>query len=164
MIDTAARDAQRPPPGGQWAQPSDLLAEYAAAKAARDIFTLPIGVRYLERLDRVRDWASKFHGVRWWVSTNPRTYIDEHTADEEPRFARLKWRKKTWDGMYPRKGKPSDIDLNPQWTLTGDWFADGECKALLNGDPQRASWHLVDLGPDLRVDVYRFKHEQGEWL
>lgn len=165
MIDKVVRDRLRPPDGQPWTQPPELLRQYAEAKAARDITKLPIGERYEERLSRVRAWAEQYRGVQFWIATNPHSYIDDFTSTEEPEFYNLKWRKKTWDGMYPNKGKSSDIDLNPKWNIDNqEWLDEGACRALLLGDSHWASWHLVDLGPDLRVDVYHHKNEQGVWL
>ena len=162
MIDTEARDRQRPA-NGIWKQDPRLLADYADAKASRDITKLPIGQRFQERLEQIRIWASKFIDVRFLVTTNPQTYIDDQTKQEEPESFELKWKKKTWCGIWPDKGKPSDFDLNPQWKSNA-WFSAGECEALLLGDPKRIHAHLIDLRPDIRVDVYRHKNENGFYL
>lgn len=163
MIHKAARDIQRPA-DGIWKQDPVLLEAYATAKAARDITQLPIGERFEERLDCVKTWAEKFRGVRFWITTNPKTYIDNLTPTEEPEFSLLKWRKKTWDGIYTSKGKNSDIDMNPFWIHDNRWFTAGECRALICSDPKRIVPHLVLEREDIKIDVYAHKSEEGFWL
>lgn len=141
-----------------------LVTAYAAAKANRNIMDLPIGERFLERIDVIRDWAVRYAPhIGFDVVTSSQTYIDEHTVTEEPEFAELKRRHKTWDGIYLKKDKLSDIDLNPRWALLDDKPALSldNIVGLTVSDPYRHSSvaNIVDLRSDIRVDLYPSKGE-----
>jgi len=162
MIDAEVRDRIRPA-DGIWVQDPGVLSAYAQAKANRNILNLPIGERYLRRLDMVRSWAKQYQGVKFWYATNPNTYIDSHTEQEEPEFFNLKWRKRTWDGLYPNRSKLSDMDLNPYWG--GQWMTNREAAAMIIQDKDRhpKAGNLVVV-EDLKIDLYVHKNEPGEWL